>query len=101
MDDALLDLARGRSGGFASIQGMDGESPSVAVINRRGFNGPAPIASSSVSTNPARTSLLPTLLFAASGDTGGEIQIGELTGLGRITLDRPDGRPRVVDIAEP
>jgi Tol biopolymer transport system component len=61
-------------GGFASIQGMDGEFPFVAVIVD---------ASSTASSDrfelrvydPGTNIASPTPLFAASGDAGGQIQI--------------------------
>jgi hypothetical protein len=71
---AVRDGATAFLGGFASIQGMDGEFPFVAVI----IDG-APTASADRFElrvyEPGTDVASPTPLFAASGDVGGQIQI--------------------------
>jgi hypothetical protein len=61
-------------GGFASIQGMDGEFPFVAVIVD-GANTASPDRFELRVFEPGTNIASPTPLFAASGDAGGQIQI--------------------------
>jgi hypothetical protein len=71
---AVRDRVTAYLGGFASIQGMDGEFPFVAVI----IDG-TPSASADRFElrvyEPGTDIASPTPLFAASGDAGGQIQI--------------------------
>jgi hypothetical protein len=71
---AVRDGAMAYLGGLASIQGMDGEFPFVAVI----IDG-TPSASADRFElrvyEPGTDIASPTPLFAASGDAGGQIQI--------------------------
>jgi hypothetical protein len=71
---AVRDRGTAYLGGFASIQGMDGEFPFVAVI----IDG-TPSASADRFElrvyEPGTDIASPTPLFAASGDAGGQIQI--------------------------
>jgi hypothetical protein len=61
-------------GGFASIQGMDGEFPFVAVIVD-GANTASPDRFELRFYEPGTNIASPTPLFAACGDAGGQIQI--------------------------
>ena len=71
---AVRDGATAYLGGFASIQGMDGEFPFVAVI----FDGAGTFSGDRFELRvyePGTEIASPTPLFAASGDAGGQIQI--------------------------
>jgi hypothetical protein len=71
---AVRDGATAYLGGFASIQGMDGEFPFVAVI----IDGTPSAGADRFELRvyePGTDIASPTPLFAASGDAGGQIQI--------------------------
>jgi WD40-like Beta Propeller Repeat len=71
---AVRDEGTAFLGGLASIQGMDGEYPFVAVI----FDGADGFSGDSFELRvyePGTDIASPTPLFAASGDAGGQIQI--------------------------
>jgi Tol biopolymer transport system component len=71
---AVRDAGTAYLGGFASIQGMDGEFPFVAVI----IDGAPTFSADRLELRvyePGTDIASPTPLFAASGDVGGQIQI--------------------------
>jgi Tol biopolymer transport system component len=71
---AVRDGGTAYLGGFASIQGMDGEFPFVAVI----IDGASTAGADHFELRvyePGTEIASPTPLFAASGDAGGQIQI--------------------------
>jgi Tol biopolymer transport system component len=71
---AVRDGATAYLGGFASIQGMDGEFPFVAAI----LDGTGTFSGDRFALRvyePGTEIASPTPLFAASGDAGGQIQI--------------------------
>jgi len=71
---AVRDGATAYLGGFASMQGMDGEFPFVAVI----FDGAGTFSGDRFELRvyePGTEIASPTPLFAASGDAGGQVQI--------------------------
>jgi hypothetical protein len=71
---AVRDRGTAYLGGFASIQGMDGEFPFVAVI----IDGTSTASADRFELRvyePGTEISSPTPLFAASGDAGGQIQI--------------------------
>jgi len=71
---AVRDESTAFLGGNASIQGMDGVFPFVAVI----FDGAGTFSGDSFELRvyePGTDIAAPTPLFAASGDAGGQIQI--------------------------
>jgi len=67
---AVRDAHIGYLGGLASIQGIDGEFPFVAVIVDGASTG-SPDRFDLRVYKPGTTSASPTPLFAASGDVGG------------------------------
>jgi hypothetical protein len=71
---AVRDAGMAFLGGFASIQGMDGEFPFVAVIVD-GANTASPDRFELRVYDPGTNIASSTPLFAASGDAGGQIQI--------------------------
>jgi hypothetical protein len=71
---AVRDGGTAYLGGIASIQGMDGEFPFVAVI----IDGASTTSADRFELRvyePGTDIASPTPLFAASGDAGGQIQI--------------------------